>query len=98
MRKKSIEDSVDASLNSSYSSPSYQILTYEKNKQEVAELAKDEIFGMINLSSVAINSSEEKGCFYYALQCGKKCGGGYFVFINKESDIWQVDTIVPAWE
>lgn len=64
----------------------------------IREIIKDtaQMFGGFTLSNIAFNDEYSKGLFYCFYECGRKCAGGYFVFISKEKNNWIIEKKLKA--
>jgi hypothetical protein len=52
-------------------------------------------FGSINMSRSF--SDENFGCYYFALNCGKKCSAGFLITATRISSRWKVKEIIQIW-
>jgi len=42
------------------------------------------------LSRIVFNDKLDKACFYEQSICGRGCGGGYLIFLEKKNGIWRI--------
>ena len=46
--------------------------------------------GKMTFSRVAFSDNQKRGVFYYAFQCGRLCGWGSIVFVEKKGKNWEI--------
>lgn len=46
--------------------------------------------GIMTLSRVAFSENLKRGVFYYSFYCGRLCGWGNIVFVEKKGDEWKI--------
>lgn len=92
---KVLDDSVRLSLKEK-KLQSYSFYYKPESISENVNFDSSDFFGSINLSRVVFYK-DELACFYIALQCGKSCGSGYIVFLDKSQTKWQIEEIIQIW-
>jgi len=60
-------------------------------------LENDRIIGKIWFSKVVFNDSLDRGCYYYGFLCGRLCGWGYIIFVEKKNDKWVIVGARELW-
>lgn len=53
--------------------------------------------GLITLSQVGFNQSQDKALVYTGTESGGKAGGGVFALLTKEKERWIIVRIFPSW-
>lgn len=51
----------------------------------------------MSFSKVVFNDTFDRGCFYYTLSCGRLCGTGNLVFIEKVDSCWTIIQTATVW-
>ncbi len=51
----------------------------------------------ITFSRVGFNKEKTQALIFEAYQCGRFCGGGYYILLVKENSKWKIEKKVGAW-
>ncbi|KYG74747.1 hypothetical protein EV198_0756 [Roseivirga ehrenbergii] len=51
----------------------------------------------MSFSKVVFNDAFDRGCFYYTLSCGRLCGKGNLVFVEKVDGRWTIIQTATVW-
>lgn len=62
---------------------------------EAAE--QDRIVATLLFSRVVFNKDETRACYYYQEYCGRLCGGGYLVFVERTDGTWKLRATHLLW-
>lgn len=52
---------------------------------------------LLSLSPISLTEDGSVGCFYTAVNCGKLCSSGYYVFVKKYGNKWAIRAIIRNW-
>lgn len=72
----------------------YEIINYDEFESGQIDATH---VGIMTISAIAINETADKASLYYDWLCGKACGYGNIVLLEKRKGSWTLDEVIKAW-
>lgn len=72
----------------------YEIIHYDEFESGQIDATH---VGIMTISAIAINETADKASLYYDWLCGKACGYGNIVLLEKRKGSWTLDEVIKAW-
>jgi len=72
----------------------YEIINYDEFESGQIDATH---VGIMTISVIAINETADKASLYYDWLCGKTCGYGNIVLLEKVQGSWTLSEVIKAW-
>jgi len=72
----------------------YEIINYDEFESGQIDAAH---VGIMTISAISINEKADRASLYYDWLCGKSCGYGNIVLLEKVKGSWRISEMIKAW-
>ena len=70
---------------------------YQLQPMDFEPTEEDRVVAALKFSRVVFNKDKTKACYYYEEYCGRLCGYGYFVFVERSGGTWKLKAKHQLW-